>query len=126
MEVINDLKNLKGEKPIESDPIDPLREGHLDYGDYQKWRKGKSAFLEDHFKTPITEIIADLQRMQDYATALKLESFSHHTHQLPVSHCTLADPRQTNLFLQPFMSLLKTGCKRICFLTARLPALLMT
>ena len=54
-----------------------LREGHSDYGDYQKWRKGKLAFLEDHFKTPITEIIADLQRIQDYATALKLESLSH-------------------------------------------------
>ncbi len=54
-----------------------LREGHLDYGDYQKWRKGKSAFLEDHFKTTSTEIIADLLRTQDYATALKLKSFSH-------------------------------------------------
>lgn len=54
-----------------------LREGHLDYGDYQKWRKGKSAFLEDHFKTPIAEIITELQRIQDYAAALKLESLSH-------------------------------------------------
>lgn len=54
-----------------------LREGHLDYGDYQKWREGKSAFLEDHFKTPITEIIADLQKTQDYAAALKLESLSY-------------------------------------------------
>ena len=54
-----------------------LREGHLDYGDYEKWRKGKSAFLEDYFKKPIAEIITDLQRTQDYAAALKLESLSH-------------------------------------------------
>ena len=54
-----------------------LREGHLDYNDYRKWRNGESAYLEDHFKTTIQEIIADLKIAQHYAGKLKLESFTN-------------------------------------------------
>ena len=33
-----------------------LREGHLDYNEYLNWRKGKSTYLEDYFKTPTTTL----------------------------------------------------------------------
>lgn len=52
-----------------------LREGHLDYSDYLDWKKGTSKFLEDHFKTPIANIITNLEEAKDYARLLKLESF---------------------------------------------------
>lgn len=52
-----------------------LREGHLDYNEYLNWRKGKSTYLEDYFKTPTTTIITALKKAQDYATLHKLESF---------------------------------------------------
>jgi hypothetical protein len=54
-----------------------LREGHLDYNDYQKWRKGESEYLEDHFKTSSIEIIPVLKVAQDYACSQKFESFKH-------------------------------------------------
>ena len=54
-----------------------LREGHLNYNDYQKWRKGESEYLEDHFKTSSSDIITALKRAQDYACSQKLESFKH-------------------------------------------------
>jgi len=54
-----------------------LREGRLDYSDYQKWRKGEIPYLEDHFKASILTIIADLEIAQRYAGKLKLDSFRH-------------------------------------------------
>jgi len=54
-----------------------LREGYLDYNDYQKWRNGETPYLEDHFKATIQAIIADLEIAQRYAGRLKLESFRH-------------------------------------------------
>ncbi len=54
-----------------------LREGHLDYTDYRKWRNGEIPYLEDHFKTVIPEIIADLKIARHYAGKLKLGSFSN-------------------------------------------------
>lgn len=54
-----------------------LREGRLDYTDYRKWRNGEIPYLEDHFKTVIPEIIADLKIARHYAGKLKLASFTH-------------------------------------------------
>ncbi|MDD2659283.1 MAG: hypothetical protein PHY54_06310 [Methylococcales bacterium] len=54
-----------------------LREGYLDYNDYQKWRNGEAPFLEDHFKAATPAIISDLEIVQRYAGKLKLESFRH-------------------------------------------------
>ena len=54
-----------------------LREGHLDYNDYQKWRAGASPYLEDHFKATLPAIIADLEVAQSYARKLKLVSIYH-------------------------------------------------
>jgi hypothetical protein len=52
-----------------------LREGCLDYSDYQKWRNGETGYLEDHFKATIQAIMTDLEIAQQYAKKLKLESF---------------------------------------------------
>jgi hypothetical protein len=52
-----------------------LREGYLDYSDYQKWRNGDAGYLEDHFKATIPAIMTDLEIAQQYARKLKLESF---------------------------------------------------
>lgn len=54
-----------------------LREGYLDFNDYQKWRNGETPYLEDHFKATVPAIIADLEIAQRYAGKLKLESFRH-------------------------------------------------
>ena len=54
-----------------------LREGYLDYNDYQNWRNGENPYLEDHFKATIPVIIADLEIVRRYAGKLKLESFRH-------------------------------------------------
>jgi hypothetical protein len=54
-----------------------LREGYLDYNDYQKWRNGEAPFLEDFFKAATPAIIADLDIVQRYAGKLKLETFRH-------------------------------------------------
>ncbi len=51
-----------------------LREGQLDYEDYQQWRKGQILHLEDNIKLSSVEIIANLKKVQDYAKALQLES----------------------------------------------------
>ncbi len=37
-----------------------LREGYLDYNDYQKWRNGENHYLADNFKAAIPMIIFDL------------------------------------------------------------------
>ncbi|MGR9106938.1 MAG: hypothetical protein ACU843_08420 [Gammaproteobacteria bacterium] len=52
-----------------------LSEGHLDYSDYQHWRKDGKAYLEDYFKTELPELITRLRRAEEYANKLKLESF---------------------------------------------------
>ena len=52
-----------------------LREGYLDYMDYQKWRNGDAGYLEDHFTATTAVLIADLEIAQRYANKLKLESF---------------------------------------------------
>ncbi len=52
-----------------------LKEGHLDYADYQNWKKGQAEFLEDHFKTALKEIISALDAVRDYVSLHKLESF---------------------------------------------------
>jgi len=54
-----------------------LREGYLDYNDYQNWRSGENPYLEDHFKVTTPAIIADLEIARRYAGKLKLESFCH-------------------------------------------------
>jgi len=54
-----------------------LREGHLDYGDYQNWRNGKSAYLEDHFKISSTEIVSALEEVKRYASSQQLEPLQH-------------------------------------------------
>jgi len=54
-----------------------LREGYLNYEDYKNWRKGDSEYLEDYFKTSITELISNLKSVQDYARTLKLEPIKH-------------------------------------------------
>ncbi|MEI7994899.1 MAG: hypothetical protein WCH01_08365 [Methylococcaceae bacterium] len=54
-----------------------LREGYLDYKDYQNWRNGENPYLEDHFKSTSPAIIADLEIVRRYARKLKLESFCH-------------------------------------------------
>ncbi len=52
-----------------------IKEGHLDYSDYQNWKKGQAEYLEDHFKTSNKEIISALEKVQEYASIHKLESF---------------------------------------------------
>lgn len=52
-----------------------LKEGYLDYSDYQNWKKGRAGFLEDHFKTATEEIISALETVREYASLHKLESF---------------------------------------------------
>ena len=54
-----------------------LREGYLDFKDYQNWRNGENPYLEDHFKSTSPAIIADLEIVRRYAGKLKLESFCH-------------------------------------------------
>ena len=54
-----------------------LNEGYLDYKDYQNWRKGKSEYLEDHFKIASIELFATLERIKDYASSLQLEAIKH-------------------------------------------------
>ena len=54
-----------------------LREGYLDYTAYQKWRNDENPYLEDHFKSTIPSIIADLEIVQRYAGKLKLEPSRH-------------------------------------------------
>jgi len=51
-----------------------LSEGYLDYRDYQNWRKGKSEYLEDHFKVKSTVLFATLERLKDYASSLHLKA----------------------------------------------------
>lgn len=51
-----------------------LRVGHLDYADYDSWRNGEGGFLEDYFKSPLSEIIASLKLARDYAEKLNLEA----------------------------------------------------
>ena len=51
-----------------------IKEGYVDYKDYQNWRKGDSPYLEDHFKVTIQAIIADLEVVRSYARKLKLDS----------------------------------------------------
>jgi hypothetical protein len=52
-----------------------LREGHLNYSDYQHWKKGQIEYLENHFKTSSKEIISALEKVREYASLHKLESF---------------------------------------------------
>ena len=51
-----------------------LKAGHLDYADYDSWRKGDASFLEDYFKTSLAEIIESLKLARDYAEKLNLEA----------------------------------------------------
>ena len=54
-----------------------LREGYLDYGDYQDWRNGKSEYLEDHFKTSSTEIVTAIKKIKGYLSSQQLEPIKH-------------------------------------------------
>lgn len=54
-----------------------LREGRLDYDDYQNWKNGGLGYLEDSFNASIMDIVADLELVRAYATSLKLESFAY-------------------------------------------------
>jgi len=49
-----------------------LKEGHLDYCDYQSWKQEKAGFLEEHFKIAAKEIIYALETVKDYASLLLL------------------------------------------------------
>ena len=51
-----------------------LRVGHLDHADYDSWRNGGEGFLEDYFKTPLAEIIANLKLAGDYAEKLNMDA----------------------------------------------------
>lgn len=52
-----------------------LKEGYLDYSDYQNWKKGQVEYLEDYFKTTRREIIFALEMVREYASLQKLECF---------------------------------------------------
>jgi hypothetical protein len=81
-------KNKKFKQPIIQNQVDLilfeegmfsplswlLREGHLTYDDYQKWRKGDYSNLEDYLKTSMTQITIYLQHVLEYAHTLQLES----------------------------------------------------
>lgn len=92
-----------------------LREGHVDYCDYQKWLNGAIDYLENHFKTPRDTIYSGLEKVQDYARKLKLES--HHQtftsltgQKLHISHCpeheliytTIFEPQKNRLQMDLF------------------------
>ena len=92
-----------------------LREGHLDYSDYQKWLSDAIDYLDNHFKTPRNTIFSDLKKVQDYAGKLKLES--HHQvfksltdQKLHFSHCpeheliytTIFEPQKNRLQMDLF------------------------
>ena len=49
-----------------------LKVGLLDNTDYLNWRQGKEGFLENCFKTTLTEILANLTLAQQYAEKLHL------------------------------------------------------
>ncbi len=51
-----------------------LRVGHLDQADYDSWRNGGEDFLEDYFRTPLAEIIANLKLAGDYAEKLNMDA----------------------------------------------------
>lgn len=50
-----------------------LREGSLDYDDYQNWRNGKSEYLEDNFKASPAQIMATLEMIKDYLISQQIE-----------------------------------------------------
>ena len=52
-----------------------IREGHIDYSNYLKWKSGESLYLEDHFITPSATLIKTLEQARDYAIQLKLNPF---------------------------------------------------
>ena len=92
-----------------------LRESHVDYRDYQKWLNDEIDYLENHFKTPRDTIYSALEKVQDYARKLKLEShiqtFTSLTGQkLHISHCpeheliytTIFEPQRNRLQMDLF------------------------
>ena len=80
-----------------------LREGHLDYGDYQMWKKGEVDYLDSCFKTSVSNILSDLELVKNYSRVLKLESFqqsylSSEGQQLSFSRCPESELIYTTVF----------------------------